>query len=108
MNTELKNCPFCGGEAGLKLGFCQLDNYVACLKCGSRTVFYNTEESAIKTWNTRKPIDKIVEQLEEKADEANDKWSFPSKGERDYAYYDGKEDGLREAIEVVKKGGINE
>ena len=63
--AKLLNCPFCGGEAELMKGLCELDNYVMCLDCRGKTKFYNTKESAIKAWNTRKPMERIVEQLEE-------------------------------------------
>lgn len=62
--SELKKCPFCGGEATLVHGLCELDNYVVCQKCLSRTKVFNTKESAIKTWNTRKPVERILERLE--------------------------------------------
>ena len=63
MTDKLKPCPFCGGEAELIKGWCELDNYVMCLSCRIRTKPMNTKESAIKKWNTRKPMDKIVELL---------------------------------------------
>ena len=48
-------------------------------------------------------MDKIVEQLEEKADEANDDWTAYG---REDDCFDGKEDGIREAIEIVKGGAV--
>lgn len=69
MNKELKPCPFCGGEAIV------LQNndgfyYVGCKNAECRgyvfysDVHYFTKERTIEAWNTRKPIDKVVEQLE--------------------------------------------
>lgn len=55
--TELKSCPFCGGEAVLKKASLRDVAYVRCnnnqcaLFCG--TIGKNTEEEAIKAWNTR-------------------------------------------------------
>ena len=65
---KLPRCPFCGGEAELLKGQCEIDNYVMCLECRSKTKLYNTKASAIKAWNTRKPMQNIVERLEEKSD----------------------------------------
>ena len=103
--SELKRCPFCGGEAGLLKGQCEIDNYVMCLECRSKTKLYNTKASAIKAWNTRKPMQNIVERLEAISDEANDKIIVLE----DSMYYDGYEDGVDKAIEIVKEeGGLNE
>ena len=65
MTDKLKNCPFCGGEAfeyysGSQFEFCE----VVCKECGCRSK-RKTEEEAIEAWNTRKPMDGIVEKLEE-------------------------------------------
>ena len=70
---ELKQCPFCGGVAKLygssKITGTGFKHYqiVVCLNddCGCRTGFCETVADAIEKWNTRKPIEKIVEQLEE-------------------------------------------
>lgn len=48
-------------------------------------------------------LDKVVEQLEKLADEANDK-ILESGGLQ--LYYDGYEDAMRTAVEIVKGGGI--
>lgn len=71
MSEKLLPCPFCGGEArffqmritkGIRLG------YVKCTECGLRLEQENcTEDFATAQWNTRKPMEKIVERLEEGA-----------------------------------------
>lgn len=48
-------------------------------------------------------LDKVVEQLEKLADEANDK-ILEAGGLQ--LYYDGYEDAMRTAVEIVKGGGI--
>ena len=79
MNKELNPCPFCGGEAEVRetvecFGHGDYDKsvFVFCCDCGATSKKYyericrgRTKERAIEAWNTRKPIDKVVEQLEE-------------------------------------------
>ena len=50
MYEELKNCPFCGGEAeiGGKNHF-----WIVRKDCDSESGLYNTEEETIKFWNRR-------------------------------------------------------
>jgi Lar family restriction alleviation protein len=65
MQNKLLECPFCGGEAKvLKNGAGCYEVY--CCNCKSRQYAYahETEEEAIEQWNTRKPMERIVEQLE--------------------------------------------
>ena len=62
------NCPFCGGEAvtaemyNTKLK--KLFPIVKCLDCECRTPMTETFEEAITAWNTRKPMERILERLE--------------------------------------------
>ena len=71
--SELLKCPFCGRRAELrhdKDGF----SYIVCANdgCYVRTDGHLNEESAIKHWNTRKPMANIVEKLEEESYETTD------------------------------------
>jgi hypothetical protein len=71
--SELKCCPFCGGEARLygnsKLIGTKLKHYQVTVctndNCGCRTSPCETVEDAIYKWNTRTPMANIVEKLEE-------------------------------------------
>ena len=79
--SELKRCPFCGGEAEfyrtpIKTNGCWCDSVVVrCKVCEARTnrVLYDAKkhlndeeyEEAAEAWNTRKPMQNIVERLEE-------------------------------------------
>lgn len=71
--------------------------YVQCNYCKASTKLYFTEKEAIKAWNTRKPMERILERLEEKAKEyTNDDLSYR------IPWF-----GIEEAIEIVKEeGGI--
>mgnify|MGYP001622976845 CR=1 FL=1 len=48
---------------------------------------------------------KVIEELNEKADYARNRWLNSTK-EGQTKYWEGKENGIREAIEIVEKGGI--
>lgn len=53
--TELKPCPFCGGDGGYaNAGFGFI---VKCRKCGSRIDVQNTTEEAAEAWNSRTPAE---------------------------------------------------
>ena len=64
-DIKLLPCPFCGGEARLINGIPKI-NYIKCKRCQTMTSSSEVIEHVIELWNTRKPIDRIVEQLEEK------------------------------------------
>lgn len=105
--SELKRCPLCGGEAMLLRMSHTMENFVnkptvVCKDCGL-SIENTCELIAVKKWNTRKPLERIVERLEILCDEAQDKLSD------DFVYYDGWGDGVDMATRVVKEeGGIND
>lgn len=54
MTSELKPCPFCGGEAGLYISPAKYGwKYAFCKKCFSSMDDYDTEAEAVEAWNTR-------------------------------------------------------
>ena len=68
INKQLAKCPFCGGEAQeCNTGNHFLNTYywVRCKKCGCKLQQSVVREYVIEAWNTRKPMDRIVERLEE-------------------------------------------
>ena len=79
--TKLLNCPFCGGEAVVEEHFKQWDGryyevtHISCRSCwcSSKTISEmeckdrkKRKEEAIKSWNTRKPMERILEKLNER------------------------------------------
>ena len=52
--SDLKPCPFCGGEASVKM-WCEPDTpfLVMCESCKSSVKDYATEAEAIEAWNRR-------------------------------------------------------
>ena len=92
---KLLPCPFCGVEAILHHNGLTEKDHVTCLDCCCRTKDSITKEEAIKQWNTRKPMERIIEKLEDKkwgTSEWRDKW---------------RDEIIGECIEVIKEeGGI--
>lgn len=72
--TELKCCPFCGGKAKyMEIKDFFISRFVTCTKCGIETPRNClNRKDAIKRWNTRTPMDNIVEKLEEESYETTD------------------------------------
>jgi Lar family restriction alleviation protein len=61
--SELKPCPFCGGDAGIEMAANDISYYVFCSKCSSCTDYFDAQADAIAVWNTRHPDPIIVELL---------------------------------------------
>lgn len=70
--NDLKCCPFCGGEA--EVGLTNQHDKLFIVGCNTPMCYGNinhftmsfvSKESAINTWNTRAPMDNIVEKLKE-------------------------------------------
>ena len=112
MNKELRRCPFCGRKGELWNNKLTYRLYgVICEECDCMTPYFTTREEAIEAWNRRKPIDDIVEQLEE----YEGTWSGRNRRNeyKDCDYEGGcagcvnckTEDAYRTAIEIVKSGG---
>lgn len=83
--SELKCCPFCGGEAKIVRYYGKKTIvYAECTKClaymGNQRImtssrgkeYFESEEKLIVSWNTRTPMDNIVEKLKEESYETTD------------------------------------
>lgn len=54
MKTELKPCPFCGGEARIACD-CSIDKWeIFCGQCHCTLKMFAEREDAVIAWNTRK------------------------------------------------------
>lgn len=106
-DTRLKPCPFCGGE----MKFNKILTLFICDECKVHIGFPNcySDKNRFQKVNTRKPIDRMVEQLEEQK-ELNDEHynlsvykDLPEIKTR----YEIVTNYLNEAINIVKAGGID-
>lgn len=68
--VKLRNCPCCGGKANLRIyedftiDFHSVYKYyVQCNECEMQSSMTANMDKAINAWNTRKPMDDIVERL---------------------------------------------
>ena len=104
MEDRLKPCPFCGGKARLSIDEV---SWIYCEECCAETDCFDRKEEAIEAWNTRKPMDRIVEQLEKWKQEADKQYE-----DTDSELYKmasiGKYHAYKQAIEIVKNGGKDE
>lgn len=113
---KLLSCPFCGGEARVNTNKTTQGQTVliSCTNCNCKNHLYaracykgDIEKEAIGIWNSRKPMEQIVEQLEElRQKEYDDSDEEPDLTDVDDIYDDGRSQGryeaLREAIGIVK------
>ena len=100
MTDKLKPCPFCGGEVGWKSG------RIVCDKCDLNFKYHNSSfELTNKAWNTRKPMERIMEQLEYALNNGIPRINGKECNKREKTVY---EMALEYAIEIVKTGGKGE
>ena len=108
---KLLPCPFCGGEAKLEGRYREWDGiyydvvYVYCTLCGCQTSDESIgerkdrEQKSIEKWNNRKPVDDVVERLEN-----NSFWTEPTFDIDGYCNDDSVEVvDLDKAIEIIKE-----
>lgn len=102
---KLKKCPFCGGEA--KVFETDLNTFrVICAECSCSVgrYWYYKKEEAITAWNTRKPMERIVERLDsecKKHCDATKKHLGSDKNDLGLRHL-GKANAFSKAIEFVK------
>lgn len=101
--TELLKCPFCIPAAKIDCDNRFSNWFVECTKCFCKTPKHTTEFFAKVSWNTRKPVQDVLERLEKEKAEAEDKWQ---KFNSDISY--GQMIAYREAIKIVKEGLMND
>ena len=112
-SDKLLNCPFCGGE-NIKYTYIDWVDAIRCYGCGAVMTAPmdfdgNRKEELKNKWNTHKPVERILEEIEE---EIERQWGYYNNAKREgnirqMDYSDGCAEGLTDAIKIVKKeGGI--
>lgn len=108
-DTELKCCPLCGKKAVLygygyrKVPYCVDDN----CRLSIAPKFGMTKEN-IEIWNNRKPVERIVEKLNDRIEKAGRIIVENPADMLDKIVNDSAADFIQayeEAIEIVQKGG---
>ena len=105
-DERLKPCPFCGGEAT----FIGNTRTIKCKCCGGAFVCTNPLITALEVaaaWNTRKPMEQIVERLEERAS-AHERIMLGCANVEERHLHCRISDEYKQAIEIVKGGGVDE
>ena len=107
---KLLPCPFCGGD---NLGFYHnhlfRDGYeVRCYDCHFGLQESRTKQEAIEAWNTRKPMERIIERLEEELKLSDiEKERCIRENPLQFDEAKGYSTGISNAIDFVKEeGGI--
>lgn len=104
-NDKLLPCPFCGGEAEWGT---VLKTWIECKNCGFETPYSQDTEETERLWNTRKPMERILEQLESElksADEEKERCLKENPLQFDSAK--GYATGISNALDIVRKGGVD-
>lgn len=104
MSKELKCCPFCGGKAEIRHNV--LWYWVQCKICGVHSKDSANKDMVIEQWNTRKPIDRIVEELE-RLDNMTFSRALNENGVFYVPLFEVREN-ISESLDIVRKGGWNE
>lgn len=108
--NELKKCPFCGGEAWI---FKTHEGTYAVMHESSDCPItsesyqgnwvYDSLEEAIKAWNTRKPVDKVIERLEESKKNICGRYNHETPLLEKPSYKMAFNNGIERAIEILKE-----
>lgn len=103
-SVKLLCCPFCGGEAETENRHNRYTDWweVKCTDCNaSLNERYEYEFEAVAAWNTRKPMEAVVAELEKESKEY-EKRADENNVDTEYTRYYAISEGLDKAISIVR------
>lgn len=109
---KLLPCPFCGGKAEIVTEKSRVGQVgrVECVKCSCKKTVLKApnyegdiEKDITDSWNTRKPMERIIERLEEKKQEYLEGFRVHQENE----LY-GVACGFGDSIKICKKEGVTD
>ena len=103
--ADLRKCPFCGGKAKVcdDIEYTVGGYWVECKDCHIQTPSkIKGKEAVINYWNTRKPMEAVVAELEKKSEEYNEKADRYSVHEDYFMRYLSIAKGIDTAISIVR------
>lgn len=126
MQNKLKPCPLCGGSVMIAL-FGNEMHWLSITRSGEEDsckcrLFLQSKllypdatceeieaarQELIERWNTRKPMERIVEQLEDSERKSFNKCREEIELFKE-EYWRGNMNGFGKAIEIVRKGGVED
>ena len=123
MQNKLLPCPFCCGMAKVDSRLREWNRqlyvatFVKCEVCGasSKEVWdihnkdgNEREKEVVEKWNTRKPMERILKQLEEIYDHCDKckKENYEEQNWEEFDMFSNRNEGIYMAIEIVK-GGVD-
>lgn len=100
--TDLKPCPFCGGEAELFQHYPYMRrrvvSSVCCKSCRANSGTWGRKDKAIETWNTRKPMEEMVAELED----AYYEFYSMEQHDKENPFNEGLLEGYKRTLEIVR------
>lgn len=105
--ADLKPCPFCGGEAEVVKAHSNTTEFPYVVVCkndlcnASVGRFSTSREKAIEAWNTRKPMEAVVAELEKQVERYDRRAEKHKDYEDYYSRYYSKARSYENAISIV-------
>ena len=104
--TKLKRCPICGKEVNICGGDADGIYYPYRIQCGCGLVFCIRRcdlSDFVEAWNTRKPVENVLERLSHLTNNAIDKYNNTYAGMFEHDFSDGESYAYEMAIDIINE-----